>query len=197
MRRGAADGAPIPYLGIADLGCGARQQRQLLLEQVGELDVVMAGQRADRDMAILFADVIEVADAADVDQEGRRGEAQLHERDEAMPAGEDLRLLAVLDQLCNRFRKCAGDDVIECGWNHRFAPPLRCISAQSFCGVAGIATSLTPNGSSASTMAFMTAGVEAIVPASPMPLVPSGVTGLRVMVDASSKDGTSEAVGIR
>src|SRR5438445_12517111 len=107
-----------------------------------------------------------------------------------MPAGEDLRLLAVFDQLCNRLRKCAGDNVIECGWNHRFAPPLRCISAQSFCGVAGIATSLTPNGSSASTMAFITAAVEAIVRASPIPLLPLGFTGLGVMAHASSKDGT-------
>src|SRR5438309_4136891 len=114
-----------------------------------------------------------------------------------MPASKDLRLLAVLDQLRNRLRKCAGDDVIECGWNHGFAPPLRCISAQSFCGVAGIATSLTPNGSSASTMAFMTAGVEAIVPASPTPLVPSGLTGLGVTVAASSYEGRSDAVGIR
>ena len=46
-------------------------------------------------------------------------------------------------------------------------------------------------------MAFMTAGVEAIVPASPIPFVPSGFTGLGVMVAASSNDGRSNAVGIR
>ena len=35
-----------------------------------------------------------------------------------------------------------------------------------------------PNGASASTMALMTVGVEPIVPASPMPLTPSGLVGL-------------------
>ena len=60
-----------------------------------------------------------------------------------------------------------------------------------------MSTFLTPNGSRASAMAFITAGVEAIVPASPMPLVPNGFTGLGVTVAASSNDGRSEAVGIR
>src|SRR5256885_7123496 len=122
---------------------------------------------------------------------------QIHSRDGAKPPHESLRHLAARDELRNRLRQGARDGVIECGWIHRFVPPLRCISCQSFCGVAGIATSLTPKGSSASTMAFITAGVEAIVPASPMPLVPNGFTGLGVTVAASSNDGRSEAVGIK
>ena len=40
-------------------------------------------------------------------------------------------------------------------------------------GVHGIGMSLTPRCRTASTTAFTTAGVEAIVPASPTPLVPS------------------------
>src|SRR5256885_4417592 len=148
-------------------------------------------------MAVFFTDIREVSEAANVDQEGRRRETQLHQGDEAVAARQDLRLLAVLDQFRHRLRQGAGDDVVECGWNHRFVPPLRCINCQSFCGVAGIATSRTPNGWSASTMAFITAGVEAIVPASPIPFVPNGFTGLGVMVAASSNDGRSEAVGIR
>jgi len=39
--------------------------------------------------------------------------------------------------------------------------------------VQGISTSLMPSGRSASTIALTTAGVEAIVPASPTPLTPS------------------------
>jgi len=56
-------------------------------------------------------------------------------------------------------------------------------------------TSLTPNGRRASTIAFTTAGVEAMVPASPTPLTPSrfaaGLTVRSVTYDGrSAADGT-------
>ena len=47
------------------------------------------------------------------------------------------------------------------------------IAVHTRSGVHGMVMSLMPNGRSASTMALTTAGVEAIVPASPTPLVPS------------------------
>ena len=47
------------------------------------------------------------------------------------------------------------------------------MARQTRSGVHGIVTSLTPKGRSASTIALTTAGVEAIVPASPTPLTPS------------------------
>ena len=45
--------------------------------------------------------------------------------------------------------------------------------------------------------ALVTAGEAAIVPASPMPLTPSELTGDGVSVRSSSKDGTSAALGQR
>ena len=45
---------------------------------------------------------------------------------------------------------------------------------QTASGVAGIGTSVTPNGRNASMIALITAGVEAMAPASPTPLVPRG-----------------------
>src|SRR5437867_3457841 len=136
-------------------------------------------------------------DRSNNDLAGRYRATPRHPGADAADPRQDLRLLAVLDQFRHRLRQRARDHVVECGWNHRVAPPLRCINCQSFCGVAGIATSRTPNGCSASTIAFITAGVEAIVPASPIPFVPNGFTGLGVKVAASSKDGRSDAVGIR
>ena len=53
-----------------------------------------------------------------------------------------------------------------------------------------------PSGDSASTAAFTTAGVAAIVPASPMPFTPSGLTGDGVTVRSSWIDGRSAADGI-
>jgi len=67
---------------------------------------------------------------------------------------------------------------------------------QIFSGVAGMSTSLTPKGDRASTTALITATLDAIVPASPIPLTPSGLVGLGVTVAAVSKDGRSGAVGI-
>ena len=54
---------------------------------------------------------------------------------------------------------------------------------------------LTPSGRSASITALVTAGVAAIVPASPTPLTPSELTGHGVSVRSVSKLGSSAAVG--
>ena len=55
---------------------------------------------------------------------------------------------------------------------------------------------LTPSGARASTTAFTMVWAEAIVPASPMPLTPSGLTGLGVTVRVRSNKGRSPAVGM-
>ena len=49
------------------------------------------------------------------------------------------------------------------------APCASWMARHTRSGVQGMGTSVTPNGCSASTMAFTTAGVDAIVPASPTP----------------------------
>ncbi len=63
---------------------------------------------------------------------------------------------------------------------------MRClpalISFQSFSGVIGISICFTPSGDSASTTEFTTAGEQPMVPASPTPFTPSGLTGDGVMV---------------
>ena len=64
-------------------------------------------------------------------------------------------------------------------------------------GVQGIMMSLTPRCRIASTTAFTTAGVEAIVPASPTPLVPSVFVVDGLVVWSISKEIVSAAVGSR
>ena len=51
---------------------------------------------------------------------------------------------------------------------------------QTRSGVAGMSMWRTPRWDEASTTAFCTAGVAPIVPASPMPLTPSGLTSVGV-----------------
>ena len=55
------------------------------------------------------------------------------------------------------------------------SPAAARIACQTRCGEAGMSMCRTPRWLSASTMAFCTAGVAPIVPASPMPLAPSGL----------------------
>ena len=63
------------------------------------------------------------------------------------------------------------------------------------CEVVGISMSLTPNWRTASSTALTMAGVEAIVPASPTPLTPSGFDVAGVVTVAVSKLGRSAAEG--
>src|SRR5271163_4167196 len=65
---------------------------------------------------------------------------------------------------------------------------------QTTCGVAGIATFSCPT---ASVMALMTAGGAAIAPASPQPLMPSGLDGQSVSVVATVNEGRSSARGMQ
>ena len=62
-------------------------------------------------------------------------------------------------------------------------------------GVHGIWTSLTPRCRTASTIALTTAGVEAMQPASPTPLVPRVLVVEGVTVLSTTKLIVSAAVG--
>ena len=59
-----ADGAAVAHLGVADLAGDAGQQRHVAVEgDRARGDVVVAGQRADRDVVAVVADVGELAPA--------------------------------------------------------------------------------------------------------------------------------------
>src|SRR5207302_168851 len=78
---------------------------------------------------------------------------------------------------------------------HRRPAPLARMARQSFSGVSGMSRCLMPSGESASMTAFTAAGVEAMVPASPIPFTPSGFVLVSVSVLSRSNAGTSSAVG--
>src|SRR5689334_22933072 len=108
-----------------------------------------------------------------------------------MPAGEDFRVL-VLGQQIQCLIKCIDANVIKCGRNHDGLPLISC---QTFSGRTGMSMCFTPYGDNASTTAFTTAGVAPIVPASPTPFTPSGLTGEGVSVRSVSNQGICEAFG--
>ena len=59
-----------------------------------------------------------------------------------------------------------------------------------------MSTLVTPSGRSASMTALYTAGVDAMVPVSPMPFTPRGFTVVGVSVMPSSNFGNASALGI-
>src|ERR1700704_2834303 len=67
------------------------------------------------------------------------------------------------------------------------------IACHTRSGVAGISRLLLPM---ASVMALITAAGAPIAPASPHPLIPSGLPGHSVVVCCSLNEGTSSARGI-
>src|ERR1700678_4822807 len=69
-----------------------------------------------------------------------------------------------------------------------------CAARQTTCGVAGIATSSWP---SASVIALMTAGGQAVAPASPQPLIPSGFEGQTVSIVSILNEGRLSARGMQ
>src|SRR6185503_17886873 len=165
-------------------------------------DLVVRRHRPDRDPVAVVADAPQVGDPAQVDQHGRSRQPQPQHRDEALPTGEDLGVLTGLLQRGHGLVDRAGPDVVERRGDHwtssscglfgsieprpapgewvstgvsKVARPCASwIARQTRCGVHGISTSVTPRCRTASRTPLTIAGVEAIVPASPTPLTPSG-----------------------
>ncbi|MBA3287374.1 MAG: hypothetical protein H0U21_05020 [Acidimicrobiia bacterium] len=57
----------------------------------------MTGERADLQVAVDPRNPFELGDPVDVDQRQRRGQAQLHQRQQALTAGQDPRLVTAID----------------------------------------------------------------------------------------------------
>ena len=98
----ATQRAAIADLRIADLTGGLGDNRTLVGEQRRRGNVVMDRRREDLDLAVLLADAGEPGNFRDVDQDARLAQAQLHQRHQAVPAGQELAPAAGLLQLLDR-----------------------------------------------------------------------------------------------
>src|SRR6185295_7303233 len=167
----------------------------------------MRSARADFDPAVLLLDPGETWNPRDVDQNRRLAETQLHQRHEAVPAGDQLAAARCL-QLRQRIVDRGGTLIVERRRDHATPPwpepcrrpwPELCrgplMMRHSFSGRNIMSMCFTPNSLNASTAAETTLGVEPSVPASPTPLAPRGFTGVGVTVAWSSKRGKSMARG--
>jgi hypothetical protein len=114
-----ADGAAVPHLRIADLCRDLGQQRHPLAQHAGALQVVVAGQRADPHRVAVLLDVRQVADAPDVDQYGGHRQPQPHQRQQRVPSGQQLGIVAVLGQQAHGLVDRRGPLVVERCGDHR------------------------------------------------------------------------------
>ena len=73
----------------------------------------VANHRSDPERVAVLGQVVELVERVDVDQNRGTGQAEVHGRDQALAAGQDLGLVAVLAQVSYRFGHGAGLVVVE------------------------------------------------------------------------------------
>src|SRR5207237_6643154 len=108
----------------------------------------------------------------DVQDNRRARQTEVEQRDQALTAGEDLRLVAVARQEL--------EGLVERSWGmvrerrRLHAVRREPISASRRAGLTGVSVTRTPQGSSASSIALAMAAGGEIAPPSPSPFTPSG-----------------------
>ena len=75
-------------------------------------------RRADGDLLAFQANVTEAVELADIDDVARGGQAQFHQRQQAVAAGEELGFVAVAIEQAERFVETFYRGVFECCRNH-------------------------------------------------------------------------------
>ena len=99
VRNRAADRAAMTNLRVADQRGRVGDQRAMRSEHRVADERRVARERADRNPVTLLADVAQVVQAADVDEQRRPRDPQSHGRDERVPARQELRVLVATEQL--------------------------------------------------------------------------------------------------
>ena len=109
----AADRPPVPDLHVTDLRHRLGEERAALAHERGRLDGALAGHRPDGEMPVVEADAREAVDVVEIDDVRRPHEAEAQQRDEALPAREHLRLVAVPREDAERLVDRARAQVVE------------------------------------------------------------------------------------
>src|SRR5712691_2529955 len=118
----AAERGQVSHEGIRDDLARVVEQGVAGADEVGLLQLRFAREGTDPEKAVRLADERESGDAVDVDEVPGAGQAELHERDEALTSGEDF---GILTELCEQSRRL-GDRtwrvIVKSGRNHRGGP---------------------------------------------------------------------------
>ena len=123
MRQVPADRPAIADRPVGDEADRLRHEGAQPGDHIGRLDGRLAGQRPDRQRAILLAYVGDVGQPVDVDQHCRPDQAQVHQGDQALAAGQDFSVVAVSRQPRQRIINTRRTDVLKrCGFHTLIAP---------------------------------------------------------------------------
>src|SRR6185436_495034 len=193
MGERAADRAAVAHLRVADPGGEAGEARNALAHHGRIGDLVVGGERADR-QGIAIADLAEGVDRGERYQIRRLREIELHHGQQALAAREELGGVIAFEQ-----RDRVGDRLraMELEALHAAPPCAAWIARQTFSEVAGIVMSVTPSGVRASITALITAGGTPMAPTSPTPLMPIGLCVHAVTWLPTLKLGRSAARGMQ
>ena len=88
------------------------RERRACLDLRRALDRDLPRHRADLEHPVRD-DALELGKPVEIDEDARHREAQVHERYEALAAGQDLGLVAVLAQNLDRLVEAFGGEVLE------------------------------------------------------------------------------------
>ena len=110
----AADRAEVPDLKVADAG-RAIGERAESRPHAAPLELVPRGHRADHEVAVTLLDPVE-PEPADVDDDRRPRDAELHRGQERLAAGEELRV--GLRESVERLLDGARANVVDGGGDH-------------------------------------------------------------------------------
>ena len=118
MRQAAADGAAVARGGQPDVGERLGQQRALGLDKRAGLGIDLAHERTDDEAAVDKPDVVELVTAVDRHDHLGSSQPEVHERNQALAACEDLCVVAVLGQGSNHLvERFGGDKRERCGFH--------------------------------------------------------------------------------
>jgi hypothetical protein len=118
MRDGAADGAEVPHERVGDPRGRRAEHAVAAAHELGALALLVAHERTQTEVALLLHEALELLDAVDVNEQAGRREPELQQRDQALPAREHLRVVAVLGEHGHGLPHGLRRDVLEPGRIH-------------------------------------------------------------------------------
>ena len=125
MRQAAADGTAIADLIMRDMLDGGDQEWMRAAQPLVVENIAPAHHGAERNAVIGDFDLAQFRDLAQIDQQGRRGDAERQHRHETLPAGEQLRLAVKCGQQRHSLGNAWRTDIVEGRKFHPWLNPLR------------------------------------------------------------------------
>src|ERR1700722_3436764 len=173
MREAAADGPSIARLPMADMPERLGKQWEFFLDDRCVLRRMLPHHRADAQCVAVHLDRIQARHRIEIDQVGGTGETKIEQRHQRLPARQHAGVVQFRQQ-DEKLRARTRGMIAKRSRLH----PAAFSAANIRAGVMGNSVMVTPKSRNASSTAEVTAAEAAIVPLSPAPLMPSGLSGV-------------------